>query len=135
MDSRNSEVVFVRKTSLPDPLGQSLSGEYVASASQGIYSEFTFNYSAAKQFSDVKVYFLIDEKPYLAATTLTEVVSGSDPFGLEHIVYYGSVNYLVDKNGEAVEKSQISKGTMRIELVINKNKTAVVSTSLDVLAK
>lgn len=135
MDSRNSEVVFVRKTSLPDPLGQSLSGEYVASASQGIYSEFTFNYSAAKQFSDVKVYFLIDEKPYLAATTLTEVVSGTDPFGLEHIVYYGSVNYLVDKNGEAVEKSQISKGTMRIELVINKNKTAVVSTSLDVLAK
>jgi RNA polymerase sigma-70 factor (ECF subfamily) len=135
MNSRDSEVYFVRKSSLPDPLGQSLSGEYVASASQGIYSEFTFNYYAAKQFSGVKVYFLIDEKPYLAATTLTEVVSGVDQFGLEHIVYYGAVDYLVDKNGAAVETAKISQGTMRIELVLNKDKTAVVSTSLDVLEK
>ena len=134
LDSRNSEVVFVRRSSLPDPLGMGLSGEYVASASQGIYSEFAFNYSAAKQFSDVKVYFLIDEKAYLAATTLSEVVSGVDPFGLEHIVFYGAVDYLVDKNGEAVETAKISKGTMRIELVLNRDKTAVVSTSLDVLA-
>lgn len=135
MDSRNSEVVFVRTNVKTDTLGQNLSGDYVASASQGIYSEFTFNYTDEFQFSNIKVYFLIDGKPYLSVPSQTEVVSGVDQNGLEHVVYFGSVNYLVDKTGAAVEKSKISKGTMRIELVINKDKSAIVSTSLDVLAK
>ncbi len=133
LDSRNSEVVFALAKARLDLQGWRFSGDYVASASQGIYSEFTFEYGGKQQLSNVKVYFLLDKKAYLATPTQTDIVSGIDALGQEHIVWYGSIDDLSDSAGESLSQSQISRGTMRIELVINKERTAVVSTHLDVL--
>ena len=135
MNSANSEVVFVRTSVKSDGEGINASSTYVASASQGIYSEFTFDYDSWKQFSNIKVYFIIDGRPYLSKPTQTEVVSGVDANGVEHIVYFGKVNFLVGKDGEAYDQTDIAQGTVRIELLINKDRTGISSTRLDVLSR
>ena len=135
MNSANSEVVFVRTSTKTDGQGINASSDYVASASQGIYAEYTFDYDSWKQFSNIKVYFIIDGKPYLSKPTQTEVVSGVDANGVEHIVYFGKVNFLVGKNGEAYDQTDIAQGTVRLELVINKDRTGISSTHLDVLSR
>ena len=132
-DSSKSEVVFLLANSRPDIQGVNFSGDYIASASQGIYSEFTFDYSGNKQFSNVDVYFLVDALPYLAKTTEIEVISGVDAAGQQHIVFYGAIDKITDRNGAVVNDSTLAKGTIRIELVVNKERTAVVSTHLDLL--
>ncbi|WP_138316116.1 sigma-70 family RNA polymerase sigma factor [Rhodoluna limnophila] len=134
-DSSKSEVVFVLANSRPDLKGLKFSGDYVASASQGIYAEFTFDYSGQDQFSNVNVYFLLDGLPYLASIKGTDVISGIDQVGQEHAVFYGSVAKIFDKSGEAVSDSQLAESTIRIELVISKDKTSVTSTHLDLLSR
>ncbi|WP_138274901.1 sigma-70 family RNA polymerase sigma factor [Rhodoluna limnophila] len=134
-DSSKSEVVFLLANSRPDIQGVNFSGDYIASASQGIYSEFTFDYSGDNQFSNVDVYFLVDALPYLAKTTQIEVISGIDAAGQQHIVFYGAIDKITDRSGAIVNDSKLAKGTIRIELVVNKERTAVVSTHLDLLGQ
>jgi RNA polymerase sigma factor (sigma-70 family) len=134
LDSRNSEVVFALAKARQDLQGWRISGDYVASASQGIYSEFTFEYGGKQQLSNVNVYFLLDKKAYLATPIQIDIVSGVDSLGQEHIVWYGAINDLLNSDGESLVKSQISKSTMRIELVLNGDRTTVLSTHLDVMA-
>ena len=134
-DSSKSEVVFLLANSRPDIQGVNFSGDYIASASQGIYSEFTFDYSGDNQFSNVDVYFLVDALPYLAKTTQIEVISGIDAAGQQHIVFYGAIDKITDRSGAMVNDSKLAKGTIRIELVVNKERTAVVSTHLDLLGQ
>ena len=137
-DSKNSEVVFV-KTSVSNPTASEtadpveVASEYRAYASQGIFADFTYQDGAYRPFSNIQLSFLIDNRAYFAKITQTDLVSAIAPDGLKHVVFYGSFDYIVDRKGKVAADDTLNAGTVRIEVVIKKDRSGLDSIHLDVL--
>jgi RNA polymerase sigma-70 factor (ECF subfamily) len=131
-DSSKSDVVFV-KTSVKPVDQVTIPAEYRVYASQGIFADFTFDYNAKDQFQNTLITVMVNDVPYFAYPTNIEVITAKDPQGLEHIVYYASLKYLTDKAGKVYDESDLAKGTVRLELVIKKDRSGLEKTALDIL--
>ena len=131
-DSSKSDVVFVR-TSVKPVDQVTIPADYRVYASQGIFADFTFDYNAKDQFQGTVITVMVNDVPYFAYPTNIEVITAKDPQGLEHIVYYASLKYLVDKAGKVYDQTDLAKGTVRLELVIKKDRSGLESTHLDIL--
>jgi RNA polymerase sigma-70 factor (ECF subfamily) len=131
-DSSKSDVVFV-KTSAVQVDQITLPADYRVYASQGIFADFTFDYDAKEQFQNTLITVMVDSVPYFAYPTKVEVVTAIDKQGLEHVVFYASLKYLADKSGKVYDESDLAKSTVRLELVINKDRSGLEKTALDIL--
>jgi RNA polymerase sigma-70 factor (ECF subfamily) len=131
-DSSKSDVVFVR-TSVKPVDEVTIPADYRVYASQGIFADFTFDYDAKEQFHNTLITVMIDGVPYFAYPTNIEIVTAIDKQGLEHLVYYASLKYLVDKGGKVYDQTDLAKGTVRLELVIKKDRSGLEKTALDIL--
>jgi len=125
-------VVFV-KTSVKPVDQVTIPADYRVYASQGIFADFTFDYDAKDQFQNTLITVMINDVPYFAYPTSIEVLTAKDPQGLEHIVYYASMKYLVDKAGKVYDQTDLGKATVRLELVIKKDRSGLEKTALDML--
>ena len=132
-DSSKSDVVFVR-TSVKPVDQVNIAADYRVYASQGIFADFTFDYDEKDQFKNVLITVMVDGVPYFAYPTQVEILSAKDPQGLEHVVYFASLKYLTDKAGKVYDQTDLGKSTVRLELVINKDRSALEKTHLDILA-
>jgi RNA polymerase sigma-70 factor (ECF subfamily) len=132
-DSSNSEVVFARAAVPNTQLGVNALSAYRVVASQGLYSDFKFDYDAASQFSAIELAYFIDGVTYFAYPDQTEVVSGVDAEGFEHVVYYGKVSAFFDRKGKVYEDKRLTSGTVRLEVVIAKDRSGIVKMNLDVI--
>jgi hypothetical protein len=110
-----------------------LPADYRVYASQGIFADFTFDYDAKEQFQNTLITVMVGQVPYFAYPTKVEIVSAIDKQGFEHIVYYASLKYLVDKGGKVYDETDLAKGTVRLELIINKDRSGLEKTALDIL--
>jgi RNA polymerase sigma-70 factor (ECF subfamily) len=131
-DSSKSDVVFV-KTSVKRVDQVTIPADYRVYASQGIFADFTFDYDAKDHFQNTLITVMVNDVPYFAYPTNVEVITAKDPQGLEHIVYYASLKYLVDKAGKVYDETDLAKGTVRLELVIKKDRSGLEKTALDIL--
>lgn len=131
-DSSKSDVVFV-KTSAVQVDQITIPADYRVYASQGIFADFTFDYDAKEQFQNTLITVMVDSVPYFAYPTKVEVVTAIDKEGLEHVVYYASLKYLIDKGGKVHDETDLAKSTVRLELVINKERSGLDKTALDIL--
>jgi hypothetical protein len=131
-NSSASDVVFVL-TSVKPVDQVTIPADYRVYASQGIFADFTFDYNSKEQFQKTLITVMVDHVPYFAYPTNVEVVTAKDPQGLEHIVYYASLKYLTDKAGKVYDQSNLAKGTVRLELVIKKDRSGLEKTALDIL--
>jgi RNA polymerase sigma-70 factor (ECF subfamily) len=131
-DSSKSDVVFVRTSAKQVDL-VTLPADYRVYASQGIFADFTFDYDAKEQFQNTLITVMVGQVPYFAYPSKVEIVSGTDKDGFEHIVYYASLKYLVDKNGKVYDETDLAKSTVRLELVITKDRSGLEKTALDIL--
>jgi hypothetical protein len=131
-NSTNSDVVFV-KTSVKPVDQVTIPADYRVYASQGIFADFTFDYDAKDQFQNTLITVMINDVAYFAYPTSIEVLTAKDPQGLEHIVYYASMKYLVDKAGKVYDQTDLGKATVRLELVIKKDRSGLEKTALDML--
>jgi RNA polymerase sigma-70 factor (ECF subfamily) len=131
-DSSKSDVVFV-KTSVKPVDQVTIPADYRVYASQGIFADFTFDYDAKDHFQNTLITVMVNDVPYFAYPTNVEVITAKDPQGLEHIVYYASLKYLVDKSGKVYDETDLAKGTVRLELVIKKDRSGLEKTALDIL--
>jgi RNA polymerase sigma-70 factor (ECF subfamily) len=131
-DSSKSDVVFVRTSAVQVDL-VTLPADYRVYASQGIFADFTFDYDAKEQFQNTLITVMLDGVPYFAYPTKVEIVTAIDKQGLEHVVYYASLKYLTDKSGRVYDQTDLGKSTVRLELVINKDRSGLEKTALDIL--
>jgi RNA polymerase sigma-70 factor (ECF subfamily) len=131
-DSSKSDVVFV-KTSAVQVDQITLPADYRVYASQGIFADFTFDYDAKEQFQNTLITVMVEGVPYFAYPTKVEVVTAIDKQGLERVVYYASLKYLIDKGGKVYDETDLAKSTVRLELVINKDRSGLEKTALDIL--
>jgi hypothetical protein len=131
-DSSKSDVVFVRTSAAKVDL-VTLPADYRVYASQGIFADFTFDYDAKEQFQNTLITVMVDSVPYFAYPTKVEIVTATDKQGLEHVVFYASLKYLTDKSGKVYDESDLAKSTVRLELVINKDRSGLEKTALDIL--
>ena len=131
-DSSKSDVVFV-KTSAVQVDQITIPADYRVYASQGIFADFTFDYDAKEQFQNTLITVMVDSVPYFAYPTKVEVVTAIDKQGLEHVVYYASLKYLIEKGGKVYDETDLAKSTVRLELVINKERSGLEKTALDIL--
>jgi hypothetical protein len=131
-DSSKSDVVFVRTSAAQVDL-VTLPADYRVYASQGIFADFTFDYDAKEQFQNTLITVMVDGIPYFAHPTKVEVVTATDKQGLEHVVYYASLKYLTDKSDTVYDQTDLGKSTVRLELVINKDRSGLEKTALDIL--
>jgi hypothetical protein len=131
-DSSKSDVVFVRTSAKQVDL-VTLPADYRVYASQGIFADFTFDYDAKDQFQNTLITVMVGGVPYYAYPTKVEIINAIDKQGLERIVYFASLKYLVDKNGKVYDESDLAKSTVRLELVINKDRSGLEKTALDIL--
>ena len=131
-DSSKSEVVFARTSAAQVDL-VTLPADYRVYASQGIFADFTFDYDAKEQFKNTLITVMVGEVPFFAYPTTVEIITAIDKQGLEHLVYYASLKYLVDKNGNVYDQTDLGKSTVRLELVINKDRSGLEKTALDIL--
>jgi hypothetical protein len=76
---------------------------------------------------------MVGDVPYFAYPTQVEIVTAIDKQGLEHVVYYASLKYLVDKGGKVYDETDLAKSTVRLELVISKDRSGLEKTALDIL--
>jgi RNA polymerase sigma-70 factor (ECF subfamily) len=132
-NSSASDVVFVRTSVRTEGVGVNAASDYVASASQGIYGEFTFDYDADNMFPRVNIAFILDDGPVFAELENTDLVTAFDKNGLEHIVYYAKVTGLHTKAGKPLTNPDLESSTIRLELVVKKDRSGLSSTQLDVL--
>jgi RNA polymerase sigma-70 factor (ECF subfamily) len=131
-DSSKSDVVFVRTSAAQVDL-VTLPADYRVYASQGIFADFTFDYDAKEQFQNTLITVMVGGKPYFAYPTKVEIVTARDKQGLEHLIYYASLKYLVDMDNNVFDQTELGKSTVRLELVINKDRSGLEKTSLDLL--
>ncbi|BDS50972.1 RNA polymerase sigma factor [Rhodoluna lacicola] len=131
-DSSKSDVVFV-KTSAVQVDQITIPADYRVYASQGIFADFTFDYDATEQFQNTLITVMVDGVPYFAYPSKVEVLTVMDKQGLEHVVYFASLKYLADKSGKVHDESDLAKSTVRLELVINKDRSGLEKTALDIL--
>jgi RNA polymerase sigma-70 factor (ECF subfamily) len=132
-DSSKSEVFFARTSQSTEDFGVDAAQGYLVNASQGISAEFVFEADAAVPFKNVVVAYIIDGVPYFSYPTVTDVVVGVDQFGVQHVVYFGKAKYFADSNRKVYTDDKLSNSTVRIELVIKKDRSGVQSTNLDLL--
>jgi hypothetical protein len=132
-DSSKSEVFFARTSQSTEDFGVDAAQGYLVNASQGISAEFIFEADAAVPFKNVVVAYIIDGVPYFSYPTVTDVVVGVDQFGIQHVVYFGKAKYFADANRKVYTDDKLSNSTVRIELVIKKDRSGVQSTNLDLL--
>ena len=130
-DSSKSDVTFAKASVTFD--GVNSPTAYRAVASQGIYTDFVFDYDAKDQFSNIQLALFINEKPYFASPDMVESISGVDSFGIEHVVFFGKATSFTDRAGKVYLDSRLTSATVRLEVVILKDRSGIASISLDVL--
>jgi hypothetical protein len=92
-----------------------------------------FDYDAKDQFSNIQLALFINEKPYFATPVMVESISGVDSFGIEHVVFFGKATSFTDRAGKVYLDSRLTSATVRLEVVILKDRSGIASISLDVL--
>jgi hypothetical protein len=130
-DSSKSDVTFAKASVTSD--GVQTPTAYRAVASQGIYTDFVFDYDAKIQFTNLELALFIGDKPYFAVPELVETVSGVDAFGLEHVVFYGKATSFTDRAGKVYLDPRLTSATVRLEVVILKDRSGIATINLDVL--
>ncbi len=132
-DSSKNEVFFARTSRNIADYGVDAAQGYLVNASQGISAEFIFEADSTVPFKNVVVAYLIDGVPYFSYPTMTEVVVGVDPDGFQHVIYFGKAKYFADTNLNVFTDDELSNSTVRIELVIKKDRSGLESTQLNLL--
>ena len=106
-----------------------------ATSRDGITAEFIFNPSSQKPFSQVGALFTVKERLFSIFPDSAEWLVATDPEGLEHYVYFGSMKYVFDEDGKVWSDSKLSEGTLRIEVVVDTSVGKVHEVSLNILPK
>jgi RNA polymerase sigma-70 factor (ECF subfamily) len=106
-----------------------------ATSPDGITAEFIFNPTAEKPFSQVGALFTVKERVFAIFPDSAEWVVAIDPKGLEHYVYFGSMEYVFDEDGKVWSDSKLGKGTLRIEVVVDTSLGIIHEVILNILPK
>lgn len=104
-------------------------------ADNGVSAFFVFNPTAEEPFKDVLAEFEIGETIFSAYPNSSEWLSATDPQGQERFVFFGALNYVFDEKGKVWSKTDLAKGTLRIEVILEKGSLKVKQVLLNVLAK
>jgi RNA polymerase sigma-70 factor (ECF subfamily) len=107
---------------------------YFATSDKGISAEFTFNPTKDVPFTDVLASIEISGELYSVYPNNSEVFSGVGDDGLTRYVYFGSMNYLFDEEGNIWSESGLAQGTIRIEVIMEANGSVVKEVLLTVLS-
>jgi RNA polymerase sigma-70 factor (ECF subfamily) len=106
-----------------------------ATSRDGISAEFTFNPTAEKPFTEVSALITINDILFMVYPETAEWVVAIDPQGLEHYVYFGSMKYVFDENGKVWSESKLAKGSLRIEVIMDRTGVKVQEVILNILPK
>jgi hypothetical protein len=107
----------------------------VVFADNGVSATFKFNPTSDDPFKDVFVEFEIGEAIFAAYPNNPEWLSATDPQGQQRFVYFGALNYVYDEEGKVWSKTDLAKGTLRIEVILEENSLKVKQVLLAVLSK
>ena len=122
-DSRTSSSLFL------------LDEKLVVFADNGVSATFQFNPTTETPFKDVFVEFEIGDAIFAAYPNNPEWLRATDPQGQERFVYFGALNYIYDEKGKIWSKTELAKGTLRIEVILEKSSLRVKQVLLAVLSK
>jgi RNA polymerase sigma-70 factor (ECF subfamily) len=107
--------------------------DYMVAASQGAFADFSFDANSDDPFKNVMFTLTLDGKQFRVYASKSETAIGIDKQGMQHFVYYSSMKYLVDSRGKVWDQSEISKGTIRLELVVDNVKRTVEDSVLTIM--
>ena len=108
---------------------------YSVTTETGIAAEFKFNSSKKDPFTEVLGTIEIEDTLFQVYPDSFEVFDATDNDGYKHFVYFGSMTYVFDDKGKVWTDSDLAKGTLRIEVILEKNGTAVKKINLTILSK
>ncbi len=106
-----------------------------ATATNGLNSEFVFNPQNPSIFSGVVATIEIKGSLFTVYPDTSEVFSAIDQEGLERFFFFGSMSYIFDENGRVWSNSELAKGTLRIEVIMDKNGSTVSEVLVSILSK
>ena len=105
------------------------------STENGLFAEFTFNLAESDPFKEVVAYIDINDIRFTVYPDSSETVVAVDPLGQTRYVFFGSMKYVFDETGKVWSRSDLAKGTLRIEVVMNKDGLTIKQTLLSVISK
>ena len=108
---------------------------YTATSPKGISATFVFNPSKDLPFKDVSAVISLDGVNLTAYPDQFEWLSAIDPDGFQRLVYFGTMTYVVDESGKVLDDTKLSKGTLRIEVILNKDGRTVKDMFVGILSK
>lgn len=131
LDQENVAAIFdsTQKTSL-----FVLDQAYFATSNKGISTEFTFNPTKEEPFTGVLASIEVSGELFSVYPNNPEVFSGVGDDGLTRYVYFGSMSFLFDEDGNVWSESGLAKGTIRIEVIMGANGSEVKEVLLTVLS-
>lgn len=107
----------------------------VATDRNGVSAEFVFNPSANKVFSGVMATIDIDDMIFTVYPDKSEIISAVDLDGHTHFYLFGSMSYIFDEDGRVWSESDLAKGTLRIEVVMEKNGYDIKQVLVSIISK
>ena len=105
----------------------------MVAASQGAFADFSFDANSEDPFKNVMFTLTLDGKQFKVYASKSETVIGLDKQGMQHFVFYSSMKYLVDSKGKVWDQSEIAKGTIRLELVVDNFKRTLEDSVLTIM--
>jgi RNA polymerase sigma factor (sigma-70 family) len=107
----------------------------VATDPNGVSAEFVFNPSANTVFTGVMATIDIDDMIFTVYPDKSEILSAVDSDGLTRYYLFGSMTYIFDEDGRVWSESDLAKGTLRIEVVMEKNGYDIKQVLVSIISK
>ena len=106
-----------------------------ASTKDGIQTEFVFNPSGSTIFSGVMAEIDIQDTLFTVYPDKSEIFSAVDEEGLTHYYLFGSMTYIFDEEGRVWSESDLARGTLRLEVIMDKNGVDIKQVLVSILSK
>jgi RNA polymerase sigma factor (sigma-70 family) len=107
----------------------------VATDPNGVSAEFVFNPSANTVFTGVMATIDINDSIFTVYPDKSEILSAVDPEGQTRYYLFGSMTYVFDEDGRVWSESDLAKGTLRIEVVMEKNGYDIKQVLVSIISK
>jgi RNA polymerase sigma factor (sigma-70 family) len=107
----------------------------VATDPNGVSAEFVFNPSANNVFTGVMATIDIDDMIFTVYPDKSEILSAVDSDGLTRYYLFGSMTYIFDEDGRVWSESDLAKGTLRIEVVMERNGYDIKQVLVSIISK
>jgi RNA polymerase sigma factor (sigma-70 family) len=108
---------------------------YVATANNGLSVEFRFNPNNEETFWDVLATIEVSGVKFSVYPISADMFSSVGSDGLQRHYYYGSLKYVFDEKGKVWSKSDLARGTLALELVMDPSRTKVQQVLLTVISR